>query len=167
MPEGALLLGPEGTIRFEPSPEMTAAFRYLGERMETNGKKWGVSLTMGTAALGAAAYVRGKHRVGYALFGVAGVMAAAAREAVKGGRHYQTVLATGVPRDRVQMTFARGSSRSNHPADLRIDFDGGRFAAWSLRLHAGEFDVDEASAFLGAFQAAKTRMAGVDGRDRE
>jgi hypothetical protein len=152
-----LLLDPERrTVRFVPAPRLQADLERTADAAEETAQKWGASLLMGLATVGATLYLRGRRGGGYAAFtaaGLAGVGGWGVRRAVRAAILPNDGLLGPLPLDQVTVE----PDPSTGGMTFILDGGGGGLRKMTVTLGPGEYDALEADAFLRALIAAKNQ----------
>lgn len=142
---GELLLIADRTLQVVPTEALRERHRHFAEAADETALKWGASLVIGLAAVGAAAYTRGWRPVGWAFFGLSGFSGLFGRSIRRSARDWSTVAFTPHPLEKAVLTTEADGA-------LQVVIAGSpNTPPWTLRLDPGEFDPSAAIAFRRAY----------------
>lgn len=145
---GEIVLRDDGRIQFVPSAALRKGLDKVVDRVDTGGLKWGTTLVVGLAALGAGLFRRGSRSAAYTVFaasGLTGVGAFAARRYV---RSLEDWLLSPLPLDQVQITPDVASG------GIRVYLNGGGMRKLVAVISPTDFNRADADAFLLALKSA-------------
>lgn len=147
---GQIVLGADNQLRLVPSSALRRSLEALSHGVAENSLKWGTSLVVGMAALGAGLFLRGKRGRAFGLFAVSGLSGAGAYALRSYARSLEPWLLGPLPLASVQIT--------NDTADraIRIVLNGGGLKKLVVSIGMNEYDPEEADTFLLALSRART-----------
>lgn len=146
---GEWVLLDNGLVQLMPSPELRTRVEEMAEGVGDAALKWGASLVVGLAGLGAFLYLRGKRPAGWALFGLSGAAGLLAG-AVRGGA--------------LRIDQAMFGPHPARITDLKHLENGGiaigvksetSLPPWTITLSPDQFDRGEAERFVQAVDMFK------------
>jgi hypothetical protein len=145
---GQIALRGDRLLQFVPSPALSSQLDKFVDLAQDAGLKWGTSLVVGLAALGTAAFWKGRRGAAYGLFAAAGLMGVGAFTGRRYARALEAWLLEPMPLEQVRI--------ADDPATggLRVILNGGGLRRLILQIGPKEFDRSEAEAFMTALYRA-------------
>jgi hypothetical protein len=142
---GELLLRSDRTLQVVPTEALRERHRQFAEAADETALKWGTSLVVGLAAVGAAAYTHGWRPVGWAFFGLSGLSGLFGRSIRRAAQDWNTAAFAPHPLAKALLTTEADGA-------LQVVIAGSpNTPPWTLRLEPGEFDPSAATVFRRAY----------------
>jgi hypothetical protein len=158
---GTVLLLSDHTLLLAPSPELRAELEAFGGRVDVQALKWGSSLVVGSAAVGAVLYPTRLRPLAWLCFGLSGAAGVLGRRARRTARGWASDLLAPHPARAVRIVPEGGGLRFD------IAVGGGPLLRGAFRLEPGEFAPFEAAAFLEQWSVVSGPLSVVRGPEGE
>ena len=145
---GELRLQSDARFVFAPSPALKARLLRTLRTADDLAHRWGVTAVYGLAALGAALWCKDRKNAAGTAFAGAGGVGVLGYLVRNGTRQIAASLETPRPLSEVRLL-------PGNDGGITVALLGRRLNKILFTLGAGEFDADEAEAFLNAVDAAR------------
>jgi hypothetical protein len=147
---GELALRADHRVQFVPSPALRKDLDRLVDAVDSVSLKWGTSLIVGLAAVGAGLFLRGRRGAAYGLFGASAVTGAAAYAARGYAHTLAPWLLSPLPLDQVRI------ARHAASGGIRVVLDAGGLRKMVALISPSDFDPVEGDNFLRAISRARS-----------
>jgi hypothetical protein len=140
--QGELILFADGTVQMVPAAATVAEFEAFTGSIQEKAVAWGSSLIVGLGAVGGLLWLRGKRGAAWGAFGasgIAGILSGAARR--QAGQINRSLLNR-------HLLGGTASVQPSRSGGLIFSVREPNLPPWSVTLGPGDFDADEAAAFL-------------------
>jgi hypothetical protein len=142
---GELLLRADRTLQVVPTEALRERHRQFAAGADETALKWGTSLVVGLAAVGAAAYTKGWRPIGWAFFGLSGLTGIFGRQIRRAAQDWITTAFAPHPLEKAHLTAEADGA-------LQVQIVGSPTSPpWTLRLEPGEYDLEAAAPFRRAY----------------
>lgn len=145
--EGQITLYADRTVQVTVPPALRRELDALTDNAQLSSVKWGASLIVGLATLGALFRLRRRHTLSGMLFALSGASGVLARRAKREAERWPRQAFAPVPAGQVTLTPDSSGKLVVH---LRLAPPA---PPYTLTLAPGEFDPNEARRFANALQA--------------